>query len=112
MGLTGSALNRFRDRIDETLRDAFPCRLSINGHLVTASGPGGRAVSEYEDGGQDHTYRFPFRVPLSALQSPLAIGQSVDWIISDIKTLHLEIMELPERPHESVAAFTCKKRRE
>ena len=112
MGLTGSALNSFRDRIDETLRDAFPCSLSIHGKLVTGSGPGGRAVSDYEDGGESFTYRFPFRVPRAALPLPLEIGQSVDWIVDEAKTLKLEIMELPERPHESTLAFTCKKRRE
>ena len=112
MGLTGSALNRFRDRIDETLRDCFPCSLAIKGKIVAGSGPGGRAVSDYEDGGQAYTYRFPFRVAASELSAPLKIGDSVDWIVTPTKTLRLEIMELPERPHESTVAFTCKKRRE
>lgn len=112
MGLTGSALNHFRDRVDETLRDVFPCSISIQGKIVAASGPGGRAVSDYEDAGQDFSYRFPFRVAAAELTAPLKVGDSVDWIVSPTKTLRLEIMELPERPHESTLAFTCKKRRE
>lgn len=112
MGLTGSALNAFRARVDEVLRDCFPCSLAIHGEIVSGSGPGGRAVSDYEDGGEAFTYRFPFRVPRSSLTSPLKIGESVDWIVDETKTLKLEVMELPERPHESEVAFTCKKRRE
>ena len=111
MGLTRAGLNRFRARIDETLREVFPCVLLISGKRVDGSGPGGRVVSDFENGGLATDYRFPFRVPASDIGG-LEVGTSVDWVISATRTLKLEISEVPERPHEGSIGFNCKKRRE
>lgn len=113
MGLTATTLNRFRARVDETLEALFPCLLLVGDDSFPASGPGGRTVSEFLDGGESESFRFPFRVLKTAVPTgwtPIK-GASLDWQISDDVTLALEIAEVSLRPHEDRYHFTCKNRR-
>lgn len=113
MSLTGKSLNRFRSRVDDTLDDAFPVSLIIAGQIVAAAGPGGRAVTQYFDGGENENFRLPFRIKKSQVPSgwePI-VGASLDWKISATETIPLEIQEAPIRPHEDRFAFVCRKRK-
>jgi hypothetical protein len=112
MSLTGKSMNRFRRRIDETLEDAFPVILIIDGKTVAAAGPGARSVSQYLEAGEMRNFRLPFRVKVSEV--PVGwipeTGKILDWKISEAQTITLEIFETSIRPHEDRFAFTCKKR--
>lgn len=111
MSLTGAALNRFRSRVDNVLDDAFPCTLLIAGVSVSASGPGAKTTTDYITGGESTNFRFPFRIPLASLVTPLAVGDSLAWVVSPIRTIALEITEISERPHDARISITCKNRR-
>jgi hypothetical protein len=114
MGLKRAGLNAFRTRVDEVLTDLFPAELFLGvARLpVTGSGPGGRAVTTYLDGGEAENFRFPFRVKRTdAAGVDFAVGMVVAWKLEDDSEIPLEISELPFRPHEATISFTCKKRR-
>ena len=111
MGLTGKSLARFRDRVETTLEDMFPCQLLINGTTITASGPGARIVSEFMDAGKTDNIRVSFRVPKAALSWTPAKDHPVAWIVSATLTIPLEISEFSIRPQETRHAITCRKRR-
>lgn len=105
-----AALNRFRNRVDDTLRELLPATLRIGGELIEASTPGGRASSGFEIAGEDPDRRFTFRVPKSALAERLEIGAPIGWLI-DGQELALEIEDAPYRPEENVWILTAKHRR-
>ncbi len=113
MSLSGQSLNRFRSRIDDTLDDAFPVSLIIDGQTVAGAGPGGRVVTQYLDGGETQNFRLPFRVKKSEVPSGWTpvVGASIDWKISATQTIALEIQEAPIRRHEDRFAFVCRKRK-
>jgi hypothetical protein len=110
MGLTGASLNRFRSRVDDVMRDAFPCSLLIRGQKVTAASPGARAESEYVSGGLHPNFRISFRIPKSAflVRAP-EIGEALEWFI-DGREIPLEITECSIRSAEDVYPVTCKHR--
>jgi len=111
MGLTGNNLNRFRQRVDAVLDDAFPVELIIGGRSVFGSGPGGKTMTDFINGGESKNFRFPFRIPANALETPLEVGDSLQWKISVTRSIDLEVTDFSERPHEARVAITCKKRR-
>lgn len=113
MGLSAASFHRFRARVDEVLDDWFPATLIIDAVQVQGSGPGGRAVSQYMDGGEAETFRFPFRIPKKDAPENWTPrqGLSVDWKIDASTTLALEIHEVSIRPHEDRFSFVAKKRR-
>jgi hypothetical protein len=113
MGLSASSINRFRDRVDETLAEMFPCSLRILGTTVAASGPGAKTTSEYIDSGESEQFRFPFRILKTAVPAgwkPLK-GASVEWVLEDGSTIPLEIIEAGVRPHETRHSIVCRLRR-
>jgi hypothetical protein len=109
MGLTGAALNRFRNRVDQVLVDALPCKLFIRGREFTGSGPGGRVMSDYEEGGERQKARFPFRVPAAAFpdDSP-RIGEAIRWELDNGKVLELELCEFSIRDTDLMVPVVCK----
>lgn len=111
MGLTGNSLNRFRRKVDAVLDDVFPADLLFGVQRVAGSGPGGRIVTEYMEGGESKNFRFPFRIPISSLTAAPQVGDSVDWIVSPTETLLLEIIEVSRRPHEDRYQILCRNRR-
>ena len=113
MSLSSASLNRFRARVDSVLEELFPVTLVIGSTIVQASGPGGRTVSEFEDGGQPENFRFSFRMAAAAAPHGWAPtkGASIDWKLSEAVNIPMEIMEVSTRPHEDRFAFICKKRR-
>jgi hypothetical protein len=111
MGLTGSRLNRFRQRIDAVLLDVLPAELIFDGVSVAASSPGGRVTTEFIEGGESTNLRIPFRIPIQNLATAPVTGAKVDWKISDTLTIPLEVIEAPLRPNEGVWSITCRKRR-
>lgn len=113
MSLSSASLSRFRARVDATLEEFFPVTLLINSILVQGSGPGGRTRSDYVDGGEAESFRYPFRVAKDAAPPGWAPvkGASVDWKVSATQTIPMEIEEVSTRPHEDRFSFTCKKRR-
>lgn len=111
MGLTGASLNRFRQQVDAVLDDAFPVELLIASHSVTGSGVGGKTMTDFVNGGETKTFRFPFRIPSASLLVPLQVGDSLEWKISPTRSIPLEITDVSERPHEARVAIVCKIRR-
>jgi hypothetical protein len=111
MGLTGAGLNRFRNQVDAVLDDAFPVELIIAGMSVFGSGPGGKTMTDFVEAGETKNFRFPFRIPADSLATPLAVGDALEWKISDARSIALEVADVSERPHETRVAITCKKRR-
>lgn len=112
MGLSGASLNRFRRRVDATLEDLFPAVLVIGGVEVSGSGPGGRTMTEYMDGGEATNFRHRFRLAKSVLPDwQPVVGAAVDWKISETETLAMEIREVVTAPHEDRWGFVCGKRR-
>jgi hypothetical protein len=113
MSLQGSSIGRFRGKVDSILRDSFPAELIIGGVSVTGSGPGGRTTSEYVEGGEAENFRFPFRAPKADCPpnwQPKK-GESLEWKVSPLETVHLEIIETAVRPWEDVFQFTARKLR-
>ncbi len=113
MGLSAASVRRFRQTIQDTLEELFPVILVIEEIEVPAAGPGGRTVSEYVDGGQAETYRFPFRIQKANAPNGWKPekGASIEWKISATETLPLEIHQTPKHPWEDVWEITAKKRR-
>ena len=113
MSLSSASLSRFRARVDTVLQEIFPVTLLIGSSLVTASGPGGRTVTQFEDAGQPESFRFPFRLAIAAAPAGWTPtkGASIDWKISPSLSLPMDIHDVSTRPHEDHYAFTCKKRR-
>lgn len=114
MGLTGAGLNRFRNRVDDALLDAFPCTLIVGGVPIECSGPGGRAASDILDAGESMEMQVAFRLPKTAPGvSSLKIGSPLAWQIPGTppKSVPLEIVEIQERPHEDRLGISCKRRR-
>jgi hypothetical protein len=110
MGLTGAGLNRFRARVDEAMRDAFPVKLLIRGKAVTAASPGARTGSDFLAGGLNPTFRISFRIPKSAFPGkPPEVGESFEWFV-DGREIPLEITDLSLRTAEDVYPVTCKYR--
>jgi len=113
MGLASSSFRNFKSRVDATLRTLFPATLVIEGLEVEASGAGGKTLSEFLEGGESATYRFPFRVPRDA--TPVGwnprIGGALSWIVDDSITLQLEIIETAVRVRDDVWSITCRHRR-
>ena len=107
MGLNGAGLNRFRERVDATLADAYPAQLRVGSAVIDGSGPGGRAMTDFINGGESPTFRFPFRMPRSGFETPPAVGDVVVWLV-DGTEVPLEISETQFRPQESVYGFVCK----
>lgn len=113
MGLNAASVSRFRNSIDKVLCEMFPAALVIDSVEVAASGPGGKTVSEFTDGGESENFRFPFRV-FRSLCPPAwqpVKGGSLDWKISDTETIALEIIQVAVHPWEAVWEFTARKRR-
>ncbi len=107
-----SAIDRFRRRVDETLAEFFPAALTIAGNSIAgASSPGGRITTEYLEGGESTTYRFPFRIPVASLPVAPIVGTSIDWVVDEAMTLNLEVIECSRRPHEDRWQVICRKRR-
>jgi hypothetical protein len=113
MGLSASALNRFRDRVDETLAELFPCSLRILGTTVAASGPGAKTTSEYIDSGESEQFRFPFRFLKTDVPNGWKPekGASVEWLLDEGTWIPLEIIEAGVRPHETRHSIVCRIRR-
>lgn len=114
MGLSAVSFARMRSRLDTVLGDIFPAVLLYQGVQISASGPGGRAHTDYIEGGEAPTYRFPFRVPTAAaalISWVPAMGDSIDWIISPTQILSLEIIETAVRPADTSYSITCRPRR-
>lgn len=111
MSLRGSSLNRFRERVDAVLEDAFPAELEIKGHSIACSGPGSKVMNDYMEGGYSMNFRFPFRIQRSSLIEPLQVGDSLEWLIEGERAMPLEVVEISFRPHESRVAIVCKNRR-
>ncbi len=112
MGLNAAGMNRFRNKVDETLAEMFPAEITFKGApILGASSPGGRVTSEYMDGGESTNYRFPFRFPIASVTTQPVTGDSIDWIVDATTTLLLEVIECSRRPHESHYQMTCRKRR-
>ena len=113
MGFSADAVARFREKVDDALAAVFPAALLLGVDRIPAvgSGPGGRAVTEYMEGGEAETFRFPFRVERPAMNGVPYVGMELVWVVAVGTEIPLEISELPFRPHESGWSFTCKKRR-
>lgn len=111
MGLSSSAVNRFRNRVDATLADLFPCVLIIDAVEIPASGPGGRLVDTFMEAGQDPEFRFSFRIARADLATAPRTGQRIGWKLSESSTLALEVVEAPVRPHEAYWSITTRHRR-
>lgn len=111
MGLTGASLNRFREKVDVVLDDAFPAELVIAGYSINASGVGGKTMTEMINTGESQNFRFPFRILTASLLAPLQVGDSLEWKISVERSIPLEVIEISERPHEARIAIVCRKRR-
>jgi hypothetical protein len=111
MSLSGASLNRFRNRVDAVLDDAFPVTLIIASVPVAAAGPGGKTVTDFMDAGESTNFRFPFRILKSLLATPPAVGDAIDWQIEVGNTLPLEVAEIAVRPHEDRYSIICKSRR-
>jgi hypothetical protein len=111
MAFTAAQFSRFRRQIDVSLRELYPADLIIGGIPVTASGPGGRMVTEYMDGGESASFRFPFRIPKDQLTTMPEVGMSADWRLSDTQTLALEVIDMAIRPGDDCWSITCKNRR-
>jgi hypothetical protein len=113
MGLNAASVQRFRTMVDKVLCEMFPAVLVIEGLEVASSGPGGKTVSDYMEGGQSENFRFPFRIPRAACPvgwTPRH-GISLEWKISDTETLALEIIQAHVHPHEDVWEAVARKRR-
>ena len=111
MGLTATALNNFRARVDETLVELFPVSLILPGSLtVAASGVGGKTMADFTSGGEKKEFTFAFRVPITEGWTP-AVGQKISWVISESLTLLMELSDYSVRPHEGIHAINCKYRK-
>lgn len=110
MGINGAGINRFRARVDETLRDVLPCWIRIeDGEPLLVSGPGGRYVTSFLDGGQDPTFRFPFRVPGAAFgEDGPRMGQAITWVREEGDDFAMEITEISVRTAEGMWPIACK----
>lgn len=110
MSLNRNALARFRGRIDDTLEELFPCFLSIGGLLIAASGPGGRTMNRFEEGGSTEDFRLTFRIDAADIP-PVRKGTAVDWLVSPGYTIPMEVIDVGIRPHEARHSITCRPRR-
>lgn len=111
MGLSATALNNFRARVDATLVELFPVSLILPENIsAEASGVGGKTMSDFMSGGEKKEFVFAFRVPANEGWKP-AVGQKVSWVVSKTQTILMELSDFSLRPHEAVTAITCKYRK-
>jgi hypothetical protein len=111
MGIGATGINAFRARIDEILRDVFPVTLILpDSRRISAAGVGGKAMSDFIEGGEKRNFTFPFRAPITHGWTPTT-GDSLEWLLPDGTQLRMEITETSIRPHEGIHALTCKYRK-
>lgn len=106
MGMTAASLATFMAASDATLADLFPARIRIGGVEYAASGVGGSALNAYLEGGRAETGRRFFRVSKALLDRP-AVGTTLEWIDATGAVTRFDIMEVPDRPHETSWMLAC-----
>jgi hypothetical protein len=104
-----SQFQRFMHKADATLGALFPATVRIGGVSYAASAVGGSAFDDYVDGGKALRGERHFRIPKSALPDPPAIGSPLSWVSGE-RDVALEVMECPDRPHETSWALRCEPR--
>lgn len=107
MGLNKLNMQRFLERVDDSLEDLFPATVVIGGTSYAASGVGGSALNTYLAGGQAEQGQRIFRVSKATLTTRPSVGDALTWSDATGPVTAFRILEVPDRPHETSWFLRC-----